>query len=274
MRYGDSSIHITRWGTEGPVVAMVHGSAQGSRVGGDRHFAGQERLARQGWQIIVPDRPGHGRSPSPGRPDDVIADAEWVSDLLGKSAHLVGHSFGGAIALAAAARRPDAVRSLTLVEPALLMMAGDDPRVRTFIENQMALFSSKRPPQEIAAEFCRMAGIPPELRQGFRGGQEMTDMGKALFQMRIPPVSTIREYAEIVVRSGMPVQVVSGGWNPAFEATGDVAAKLTKGRRLVIGSSHHFPNLEHPEEFNDALSSFMTEADRALKRPAAGGSGN
>ena len=246
MRYGDSSIHITRWGTEGPVVAMVHGSAQGSRVGGDRHFAGQERLARQGWQIIVPDRPGHGRSPSPGRPDDVIADAEWVSDLLGKSAHLVGHSFGGAIALAAAARRPDAVRSLTLVEPALLMMAGDDPRVRTFIENQMALFSSKRPPQEIRRRILQDGRYSAGAAAGLPRWAGDDRYGEALFQMRIPPVSTIREYAEIVVRSGMPVQVVSGGWNPAFEATGDVAAKLTKGRRLVIGSSHHFPNLRAP----------------------------
>jgi len=40
-----------------------------------------------------------------------------MADLL-EDAHLVGHSFGGAAALAAAARRPDAVRPPKLIEPA------------------------------------------------------------------------------------------------------------------------------------------------------------
>lgn len=32
------SIHVTRWGPAGPRVVMVHGSSQGSEVGGDGHF--------------------------------------------------------------------------------------------------------------------------------------------------------------------------------------------------------------------------------------------
>jgi pimeloyl-ACP methyl ester carboxylesterase len=55
-------------------VILVHGGAQGSEVGGERNFSPQRALAEEGWQLIVPDRPGHGRSPDPGRPDDAEAD--------------------------------------------------------------------------------------------------------------------------------------------------------------------------------------------------------
>ena len=125
----EDSMFVTRWGQQGPRVVLVHGSAQGSSVGGDRHFNAQERLAERGWQLLVPDRPGHGRSPDPGRPDDAEADGALVADLLGDGAHLVGHSFGGCVALAAAAKRPEAVRSLTIIEPAMAALAVNKPVV-------------------------------------------------------------------------------------------------------------------------------------------------
>ena len=54
---GNAPIWITRWGTDGSRVVMVHGSAQGSEVGGAKHFAMQQRLAERGWQVLVPTAP-------------------------------------------------------------------------------------------------------------------------------------------------------------------------------------------------------------------------
>jgi pimeloyl-ACP methyl ester carboxylesterase len=102
---GAPSIHITRWGDSGPRVVFVHGGAQGTDVAGESNFSNQKILAARGWQPIVPDRPGHGKSPDPGRPDDAEADGTWVADLFGDGAHLLGHSFGGCVALSAAAVR-------------------------------------------------------------------------------------------------------------------------------------------------------------------------
>ena len=258
---GLDSLYITRWGSEGTTVVMIHGSAQGSPFGGADHFSAQEALARRGWRIVAPDRPGHGKSPAPGRPDDVDLDAEWVTKLLGESAHLVGHSLGGAIAFAAAARRPEAVRSLTFIEPALLMLALDKPAVQAFVTKQIALFSSGRPANEIAAEFAKMVGVPEEMQRTRVDPRSMAGLGAGLTQIRFPAPHTLKEYGETIARAQLPVLVVSGGSNPAFEATCDAVASLTSGRRCIISSPHHFPNLVS-DEFNNTLHDFMSEADR------------
>lgn len=78
-----------------PHVVMVHGSAQGSEVSGDRHLAKQAALADVGWRVAVPDRPGYRRSPLLGCPDDVEADGKLVAELLDGGAQLAGHLLGG-----------------------------------------------------------------------------------------------------------------------------------------------------------------------------------
>ncbi|MGP3964488.1 alpha/beta hydrolase [Nonomuraea sp. 3N208] len=68
------------------------------------------------------DLPGAGYSPAPGDGDyTVAAHAGAVTGLLKQTgpAHLFGNSLGGAIAVRVAATRPDLVRSLTLISPAL-----------------------------------------------------------------------------------------------------------------------------------------------------------
>ncbi len=83
------------------------------------------------------DLPGHGRSPAPadGRCDldaHVAAVVQYVEDLDAGPVHLFGNSMGGAISTRIAAQRPDLVRTLTLVSPALPNLRpakGSDPKL-------------------------------------------------------------------------------------------------------------------------------------------------
>lgn len=75
-----------------------------------------------GWAV---DLNGFGQSPPP-RDGDVTpqgharAVAEFIDEeLQGQPVHLFGNSLGGAVALQLAARRPELVRTLTLISPAL-----------------------------------------------------------------------------------------------------------------------------------------------------------
>jgi pimeloyl-ACP methyl ester carboxylesterase len=61
-------------------------------------------------------------------------DAADVVELLGDGAHLVGHSYGGVVAMLAAGLRPQAVRSLALIEPSWLRVAAHDPPVVAALE--------------------------------------------------------------------------------------------------------------------------------------------
>jgi pimeloyl-ACP methyl ester carboxylesterase len=67
--------------------------------------------------VLVLDRPGYGTNPLP--PATIDGNARWLIRELDKSgirdAIVVGHSYGGGVALAAAALAPDRIRGLVLV---------------------------------------------------------------------------------------------------------------------------------------------------------------
>lgn len=256
-------IHVTRWGDTGPKVVLVHGSAQGSKVGGDGHFATQQALADQ-WQLIVPDRPGHGRSPAPGRPDDAEADGIWVADLLGDGAHLVGHSFGGCVALAAAARRPAAVRSLTLIEPGMQKLAIDDPHVRRFVLKLVLTLVFSFSPERRAVRFAKLVGIPGDVRGG-SSRAELTAMGRGIAKLKVPSAATLRDELEVVRQAGIPLLVVTGGWSPSFDAVGARVAMVGGGEHRIVASTNHFPN--RVPAFNPLLVEFMRRVEGARSAP-------
>lgn len=110
---------------EQPTLLLIHG-------GGNDHSAWglQTRyFAHHGYNVLVPDLPGHGRSggTTPTRIEDF---AGWVLRFLDEAgveaAHLAGHSMGSLIVLAAAARGPDRVLSLILIGPSDHMQVHPD----------------------------------------------------------------------------------------------------------------------------------------------------
>lgn len=76
-----------------------------------------------GFHMLTPDLYGYGATADwPGTRPLAVADEaaliHAVIDIAAEPVHLVGHSYGGAVALRAAAERPDKVARLTLIEPA------------------------------------------------------------------------------------------------------------------------------------------------------------
>jgi pimeloyl-ACP methyl ester carboxylesterase len=119
----------------------------GTLTWGTQCYAEQRPLDRR-FRLLVPDRRGFGASPDVDDPkwtSDRPVDAEDVLGLLSEArAHLVGHSYGGVVAMLAAAARPDLVQSLTLIEPSTHMAAIDDPTVAAAVESSRAFMAGAR----------------------------------------------------------------------------------------------------------------------------------
>ena len=128
-----SAVHVTVWdeaGAGAPTAVLIHGSM----TWGAAAFERQRSLASF-CRLVVVDRRGYGSSPDVDR-SDYDADAEDVLELLGdgEAAHVVGHSSGGVVAMLLSGRRPRAVRSLALIEPAAFRVTADDPSVASALE--------------------------------------------------------------------------------------------------------------------------------------------
>ena len=110
----------------GPAVVCLHSSASSS--GQWRGL--MDRLAPT-FRVIAVDLYGYGQSPAwsgrrPFSMDDELALLEPVFRSAGERFHLVGHSYGGAIALKAALAHTGRIASLAIFEPVLfsILLAG------------------------------------------------------------------------------------------------------------------------------------------------------
>jgi len=109
----DLALH--EWGDPGaPRIVCLHGVA-----GHGRHFAMLAEDALDDFHVLAPDLLGHGLSPYEP-PWDLDAHLTAVSKAVGvEPAAYVGHSFGGRLAFEVAARSPERVTRLVLLDPAI-----------------------------------------------------------------------------------------------------------------------------------------------------------
>lgn len=242
-------LYVHTWGS-GPNVVLVHGVV----LGGRESWRAQRPLTER-WTLLAPDRPGHGRSPDARQ--DFERDATLVGDqLLTEPVHLVGHSYGGIVAMLAAARRPDAVRSLTVIEPPATRVAAGDPLVDEWAAEMGEVFSD--PGEDLPAllgRFFEMAGVdlpvPEPLPEPVERGT------RALVDAR-PPSEAELPLQELS-RMGIPFLVVSGGHRERNEIICDVIAREIGAERAIIPGAAHLAQ-DTGDPFNRRLEEFLAES--------------
>jgi pimeloyl-ACP methyl ester carboxylesterase len=233
-----------------PRLLLVHGSV----VNAELTFSAQKPLADR-FEIVAPNRRGFPPGPDVERVD-FEDEAVWLEQFLEPGTHLVGHSYGGVIALLAAALQPGRVRSLTAIEPPALGVARGNPAVEEFVRRTEEHWTSgPRDPAEFLRGFLALVGsslprgeFTPELLQGAR----------TLIVQRSPAEAEI-PFDELA-GAPFPKLVVSGGHSPAFEAVCDVLeARLGAERAVLPGAGHSIQRLGEP--FNELLAGFVERAE-------------
>lgn len=205
------------------------------------------------------DFPGHGRSPdwqpSPDGPDLHTTLTRLAAARVNRPVDLIGHSLGATVALRIAVAAPEAVRSLTLIEPVLFAAAPDQT---TKVQHQrMTDLLAAGEDEAATRDFLGTwgAGVFDTLPAPARA--------RMIGQIRLVADTNdtlIHDRAGILRDGGLeaidaPVMLIRGETSPPVIAdiADALAARLSDvGRAVVPGAGHMLP-ITHPDQTGDLI---------------------
>lgn len=216
---------------------------------------GSNRTFDRAWPIAA--HVEHARfAVMPGYGDGAAVPFEqdaWESTLIGTcspGAVVVAHSYGGPIAMRAAARRPDLIAGLVLFEPAAYALARGNAAVEAHIDRV-------QPVLDTAAEIgtAQFAVAFAAALTGTAGTSRVSpdELLSADRQRRLPGPWALDTPSDVDV----PMLVITGGWNEEYEA---IASQLHRARRMTLTGYGHRPQ-DHPGAA-DALLGFAGQLQR------------
>ncbi|TYP87246.1 alpha/beta fold hydrolase [Blastococcus xanthinilyticus] len=264
---------------DGPPLLLLHGIGNNCST-----WAGViGRLAEQ-HTVIAPDLLGHGDSDKPRGDYSIAAYANGMRDLLTvldvERATVVGHSLGGGIALQFAYQFPERCNRLALVGS-----GGLGP------ELSAGLRAATLPGAELV--LTALAGVSGPLRTGLRtvdwigslaGWRQVRDLaeaGDALLGLRDIEarrafLRTLRGVVDargqavtaldrLYLADAIPMLVIWGDLDPIVPSVhADTVRTLVPSARVeMFAGAGHWPHLDQPDRFCDALLDFVATTEPA-----------
>lgn len=238
-------------------------------------------LAGQGYQVVAFDQLGCGASSCPDRPelwtiDRYVEEVEQVRQQLGLGdVHLLGHSWGGWLAIEYMAKYGDRVKSLVFADTCANMphLTGELMRLRAALgpETQAMMLAHEADgttdhPEYQAAitllnyrHVCRLPEAPESLQYSrehsnkviyntMQGPNEFLYTGNLRHWDRWGELENIR----------CPAMIVVGRHDEITPACAmEMHQRLPDSRVVVFPNSSHMPFHEEPEMYRDQLLAFL-----------------
>lgn len=287
--------HVDFGGPEdGPRVVLVHGLG-GSHLNWALAGRGLTDRARV-WAL---DLPGFGLSEPGGRSSAIRANVavleRFVREVVGAPAILVGNSMGGMISITLAARAPDAVSGLVLVNPALPLAR--PRRIDPLVALRFAVFAlpgvgarsiagrrSKVGSRATVVETLRLCGVdtdavPPELLDQSAaqvdGRRDVAGMDRALVSAArslIAVNANSRRYRATMQDIEAPVLLLHGERDRLVPvaAARDTARRQPRWRTEIWPDAGHVPQLQMPERFTTLVLDWLDTDGAPAARTASG----
>ncbi len=260
---GGRKISFAGAGETGDVILLVHG------YGGDRNswLFLQEPLAAR-YRVYALDLPGHGASAKDvgdGTLDVLAGAVTGVLDALGAGrAHLVGHSLGGAAVLAAAARDPGRIASLTLIAPAGFGTEINVGYLRGFADAQ-----SRRELKPVVTQlFADEHLVTRQLVDDLLAYKRLDGVDEALHTLLgvlldgdsqgVNSAALLAAVGGTGSGSAVPVTVVWGREDRIIPAA--QAEAVAGADHLLIDGAGHMPHMERPAEVQAAIEQNIARA--------------
>ena len=233
-------------------VVLIHGS-----VGNASVWAPLRRVLEPRFEVVTPTRGGYPPGPLLER-IDFERQAEELAPALGDGAHLVGHSYGGVIALLIAAAHPERVRSLAVSEPPAFGVARGDPAVDDLVARLAEHFErGPREPRAFAQGFLALVGselrLPDPLQPGLEQGIRATMAERGPWEAEIS--------LDTLAAAPFPKLVVSGAHSAAFDAVCDVLEQRLGAERAVLPGAEH--SLMRAPGFAERIVGFLEDSVQA-----------
>ena len=254
---------------------LLHGAASNSTRWW--HYARHTRLGA-GWRLLRPDLRGHAGSSDRGR----IGMREWCDDLAGlldaegcARAVIGGHCLGANIALHFAARHPERVAALVLIEPMPReALTGAAKRVVAFRWMLAGLAGTVRLANAIGPHRRRLEPMDLEEwdRALQRGEGDLARYASPFADLRSTPLAA---YLQALVALGEPLPDVSRVGAPALAllstrptwvdpARGRAAMRRLSHADIVTIDAEHWIPAEQPEAMRAAIDGWLTARAPAL----------
>lgn len=261
----------------GPALLLLHG------LGCDHTTWSPviDALAKR-YTVIAPDLLGHGRSAKPRGDYTLGGYANGMRDLLTilgiDRVTVVGHSFGGGVAMQFAYQFPERTERLMLVatgglgpevSPAIRVISTPGfpqvmglltvPGVRQVAAAGMRTLAATRlgPVRDLGEVAC--------IYESFRDPQARSAIAhvvRAVVDWR-GQIVTMADRAYLT--DAMPIAVVWGAddWVIPVRHADNVAALAPKARVEVIPNAGHFPHKDHPQRFVKIVNDFVRSTEPA-----------
>ena len=230
----------------GPAILLTHGYTATLRMWDPQVGALADR-----FRVIRWDMRGHGESDSPGDPrayshEASVADMAAILDACGVDRAVVGGlSLGGYLSLAFHVAHPERVRALMLFDTGPGYRK-DAARVEW---NRLAESYAVR----FESEGLAALGGGAEVKVSkHRSAQGLAHAARGILAQK--DATVIESLPHIKV----PTLLIAGSEDKPFLTGMDyMAAKIPGATKVIIEGAGHAPNLERPEAFNAAVSSFL-----------------
>jgi pimeloyl-ACP methyl ester carboxylesterase len=247
---------------EGEPVILIHGSF----IAGTFHPLLSEASLTRNHRLINYHRQGYVQS---SRPNGMLSVSQQASDCrsllrrLGVSlTHVVGHSFGGVVALQLALDAPELVGTLALLEPALAVGASG-PGYRQSLASSVLRYREFGPRTVVNEIFeARWPGYRVPLEEELPGAfdQAVAD-APSIFESELRGLLDW-SFGEVEARQiKMPVLSVLGGkseaLSPRFVETHQALCAWLDAEEFILPGATHFLQVERPQEMAEALAGFF-----------------
>jgi len=228
-----------------------------------------EPALRDHFNLIRYHRRGFAGS---SRADAPLSISRQAADCLGllrqlgvQRGHLVGHSYGGAIALQLALDAPEAVRSLSLLEPALLDVPSG-PQIGEMLGGIVEIYETGDKAGAVDAFLQAVCGKDYRSVVDDAGFEQAVADADTFFGVELPAIEDWTFTREDAVRIKQPVLAVLGADSEAatgLSAFGEGHQLLLEwfpqAKPFVLPRATHLLQVQNPGDMARGLAAFFAE---------------